>query len=862
MLLLERESQLSALSEYADEADSGDGRLVLLSGEAGVGKSSLVEGFRGAVPGARWFRGACDGLFTPLPLGPLLDIAEQTGGELRQLWRAGAPRADLFTAALRQIAQPGLSVLVVEDVHWADEATLDLLRFLGRRLQGVQAMVVVTYRDDALAASDPLQVTIGELAGERATRRLTLPSLTQSAVNLLAAGTTVEPRRLYELTGGNPFFVHEVLQGAGAELPSSARDAVLSRVGRLGRPARIALDVAAALGNRIELSILRAAARADPHDLDEVLSCGVLTSEGSTLRFRHEIARQAVEGAMAPHRRTAAHRDIMAVLLAEGCDDDARLAYHAEVAGDHDRAVAYAMRAASQASSLGSHREAAAQYQRAIRNESTTEPETIAPLYDSLSDELSLIDRWHEAADACQNALSLWQQGGCALREGDSHRRLSRIMWRLCRGNDAISESERALEVLEVLGPSDELARAYANLAGQRMGDGQSLEAISLAGKAKAMAAERGLDDVASNALNTEACALHNLGGDWQPLLEDALRVAVSADLHEPAGRAYANMYAIYCGTLRFAEAERVYVDGITYCDVHDIDTFGTCLRGQRTNTLVRLGHWDDAITLSEKLLAHGGASPVNSLNPLISLGLVSARRGLAEAWERLDEAKRLADALDEPEYTHAVSLARAEAHWLQGDLAAAQEEAAHALAATEHGQSVDRGAAASWWRRVSGTSARVHDLAQPYSTELAGDFRRATELWDRLGLPYDAAVALLDSSDEMALREALDRLQRLGAVSTAQLARRKMRSLGIRSIASGARSTTRDHPAGLTRREDEVLGLVCQGCTNDEISARLFISTRTVDHHVSSILSKLGVSTRREAVTRAHGLGAAEVTK
>ena len=173
--LLERDAQLASLTGYAGEARHGDGRLVLVAGEAGVGKSALVEQAQRDLPAARWFWGACDGLFTPRPLGPLFDIASKLGGELLELCRADAPREDLFRALLRQISEPAeLHVLVMEDVHWADEATVDLLRFLGRRLRDAPVLLIATYRDDGLTPDDPLRVALGDLATQRSTRRIGL----------------------------------------------------------------------------------------------------------------------------------------------------------------------------------------------------------------------------------------------------------------------------------------------------------------------------------------------------------------------------------------------------------------------------------------------------------------------------------------------------------------------------------------------------------------------------------------------------------------------------------------------------------------------------------------------------------------
>src|SRR5215467_6284037 len=206
MHLLERELPLAALATCAREARHGDGRLVLVAGEAGVGKSALVEQLQNDLADARWSWGACDGLFTPRPLGPLFDLAGQLGGELAELCRAGAAREELFRALLRQVSDPqALDVVVVEDVHWADEATVDLLRFLGRRLRDARVLLIVTYRDDGLAADDPLRIALGDLATQRTTRRVSLTPLSAAAVRTLADRSGLEAAELYRLTDGNPF---------------------------------------------------------------------------------------------------------------------------------------------------------------------------------------------------------------------------------------------------------------------------------------------------------------------------------------------------------------------------------------------------------------------------------------------------------------------------------------------------------------------------------------------------------------------------------------------------------------------------------------------------------------------------------
>ena len=212
MELLERSSFLDALAGYAAEARHGSGRLVLVSGESGIGKTALVEAFQAQLDGARWLWGACDGLLTPRPLGPLFDIAAQAGGQLSGLWDPGAGPDRLFGAFLAELDSPAaLTVAVIEDVHWADEATIDLLRFAGRRLGRMKALVLVTYRDDELG-DDPLRLLLGDLATHSATRRMGLPPLSDEAVRALAGQRDVDAAELCRVTGGNPFLVCEAIE--------------------------------------------------------------------------------------------------------------------------------------------------------------------------------------------------------------------------------------------------------------------------------------------------------------------------------------------------------------------------------------------------------------------------------------------------------------------------------------------------------------------------------------------------------------------------------------------------------------------------------------------------------------------------
>ncbi len=863
MPLLEREAQLAALASYAGEARKAQGRMVLVAGEAGVGKSALVEQLQRDLPCASWFWGACDGLFTPRPLGPLFDIAAKLGGELLDLCRADAPREDLFDALLRQVSEPdALHVVVVEDIHWADEATIDLLRFLGRRIRDATVLLIVTYRDDGLSAGDPLQLALGDLATQRSVRRVGLGPLSVGAVQVMAGGSDREAAALCQLTGGNPFYLSQVIAAGMDEIPASARDAVLARAGRLGPGPREVLDAAALAGTRVEYSLLESVTDCPPSAVDELLAAGLLTGDGTGLKFRHEIARLAVQDAVPAHRRGLIHARILDGLRRSGGDDDARMAFHAEGAGDGPAVLRYAPAAARRAADLGAHREAAAQYGRALRFADGAGTATAAGLYDAFGYEASLLDRMQDAVEARERALALWRQVGDPMREGETLRWLACALNAASRGGEGRAAAVAAIALLEPLGPSPELASAYASLASLRMVNYQHAEAIELAHRAVAIAGPLGRTDIVSDSLNTEACSLQGVGGDWAATMRRALDIAVSGGHEAQVGRAYVNSYAMYVEEKDFTGGEAYFIDGVAYCDEHDLTSYSIFLRSQRTNMLEKAGRWDEAAAVAGELLIRGGPSPGIRLCPLNRLGTIRARRGEPGVWECLDEAMGYADGAGEAQNIVPVRLERAEARWLEGDQAAALREAELAHDSGAGADQWGRGALAVWLRRTGSSRELPRDLAGPYQRQIDGDWAGAARVWQELGCPYEAALALLDSHDEDDLREALEILTGLRAAAVIRVARRKMRALGIRSIPAGPRSATREHPLGLTRREHEVLDLIVDGHTNAEIAEQLFISAKTVDHHVSAVLAKLGVPDRNVAASEAVRLGLARAAR
>jgi DNA-binding CsgD family transcriptional regulator len=842
------------------------GRLVLIAGEAGIGKTALVRALLagGRAPRVLW--GACDALHTPRPLGPLLDIAEAAGGELAAAVADGGAPGTLLAALARDLRRPPPAVVVLEDLHWADEATLDVLRLLARRIESVPALVVATFRDDGLERGHPLRLALGELPRE-ATDRIRLPPLTVDAVAALAGTAGVDPGELHRRTGGNPFYVTEVVAAAGGAIPDTVRDAVLARVARLHPEARALLDAVAIVPLRAELWLLEAIAGGELGPLDACLASGMLRADGDAVAFRHEIARVAIEEALAPHARAALHRRALAALAAAGAGrgDLARLAHHADAAGDADAVLRHAPAAAERAARLGSHREAAAHFARALRHRDRLPAARRAELLERCSYECYLTEAIGDAIDARGRALLEHRAAGDVRREGDAHRWLARLHW--FRGDNAAAEREAriAVELLEALPPGRELAMAYSNMAQLRMLAADRDAAVTWGGRAIALAERLGDVEVVAHALNNVGAAERVRGlPEGAAKLERSLALALEAGLEEHVARAYTNLVATAIELREYADADRLLDVGIAYSTEHDLDAWANYMTGYRARSDLDQGRWAAAAAHAGEVLANPRATPPTRIAPLVVLGTVRARRGDPDPWTPLDEALALARPTGELQRLAPVAAARAEARWLAGaDEAIAAETGAALELALARADARAVGELRAWRRRAGigdgmGPGPRA-PFADPFALERAGDAHRAAAGWAALGCPYEAALALAHARGEEARRRGLDTLQRLGARPAARRVARALRERGVRDVRRGPHHATRANPGGLTARELEVLVLVAQGRRNAEIAGRLFLSEKTVGHHVSAILRKLDVSTRGEAGATAARLGIVE---
>ena len=857
--LLERAWLLEELDGVLAATATG-GRVVLVAGEAGIGKSALVRRFterRSA--DARFLLGTCDPLLTPRALGPLHDIARQTGGRLAGLLASGGPREAVFAAFLDELDQGRRPrVVVVEDAHWADEATLDLLVFLGRRMERTRALLLVTYRDDELGVDHPLRAVVGRLAPETV-RHLRLPPLSGAAVAELARRAGRPAAGLRSLTGGNPLLVTEVL-AAGDAVPLTVRELVLARFGGLPADAQEVVRLVAVVPTRAELWLVEEAARPAPSAVEVGVSAGLLVVGEEAVGFRHELLRQAVEGSLSALGRRELNRRVLEVLArSTGRQVDvARLVHHAREAGDTEAVLRYAPEAARQAAAVAAHREAVGHYRAVLAHADRVPAPARAELLEGYSVEAYLSGLSTEAVSARQAAVALREAAGDPEQLGETLRWLSRLHWWDGNRREAEAAAVRAIAVLETLEPGRQLAMAYSNQAQLDMLANRLEAAMPRARRAVELA--RRLDDqeTLSHALTNIGSArllAGDLGGREE--LEQGFEVATAAGLEDDAARAVGNLATI--GT-EMRDYQHVGADldrALAFVQAHELAGWAQHLLGHRARLRLDLGDWAGAEQDARAALAEQVKGGPRVVDALVPLGLLQARRGDPDAAATLQEATEGAFATRELQWIAPVAAARAEHAWLHGDDRRAAEEAAAVLERAVTAAHPWFTGELAFWLRLAGAPVPVPVVAaEPYRLLLAGDWRVAAGAWQTLGCPYQRALTLACGDQDEALLEALALLDGLGARQTGQRLRRQLRRRGSLRVPRGPTRATAANPAGLTGRQVEVLGLLAEGLTDAEIAARLSLSTKTVGHHVSAVLAKLGVGSRHQATAAARRLG------
>ncbi|HXZ77766.1 MAG TPA: AAA family ATPase [Streptosporangiaceae bacterium] len=854
-MLVEREGFLASLERLLDEALGGSGRLVFVGGEAGVGKTTLAMALAEAVSGPLVRRGSCDSVTTAEPLGPILDALPELAEAVDQ--DAGMSRLRLFQK-VRDVLSESPMLLVLEDVHWADETTLDILRFLGRRLAGAELMILATFRSEELSRDHPLALVLGDLATLPGVVRVQLPPLSAAGVRQLldAEGSDLEADAIFQRTGGNPFYVTEVLAAGAERVPATVRDAVLARVSRLSPAGREVAGVASVLGRRAGIGFLTAVSARPLAAVDECLARGILVTDGDAVGFRHDLARLAVEQSLPAAERASAHARALAQLLEQGSVDHRRLAHHAAGCGDREAVAGHAPLAAARAARLGAHREAAEHLQLALRYHETPDRER-AGLLDQLSYECYLTDQIARARDSGLAALAIYEQEQDARSIGTSQRWLSRLTWFFGQNADSERYAAAAVTTLEQLGPGPGLAMAYSNLAQLRMLADNHTEALHWGGKAIEMARRFGDREAEMHALNNVGSVLAWEGelAEGRARLTQSLDMALADDAHEHAARAYTNLGSSHIERRSFREADRYLQAGISYCTDRDLDTWRLYMSAWLAHSLAEQGHYAAADRCLADVLRQPHVPPITQVCALTVAGVLAARRG-QDGMGPLDQALPIAIQTGEYQRLLPVAIARAEAAWIAGrptDVAADIDRAWHFAIA--HPRRWELGEL-SWWLHLAGEHRRpCVPLASPFALMLSGEHRAAAGEWRDLGCPLWSAYALAFSPRLQDAQECLQILDGLGIPAVRHAVLRDRHARGL-VVPRGPRAARRASPAGLTAREAEVLQLLTEGLSNAEAAERLFLSEKTVGHHVSAVLRKLGEPTRSRAVAKALRLG------
>jgi DNA-binding CsgD family transcriptional regulator/tetratricopeptide (TPR) repeat protein len=857
-ILLEREEALRALDEALASALAGEGRVALVSGEAGIGKTSVVRQFTQLSRGsARTLWGACDALFTPRPLGPFSDIARDAGSSVLASL-AETDRTEFFAGLLEELGREP-TIAVVEDAHWADEASLDALRYLARRIERVPCVLVLTYRDDETGVQHPLRHLLGGVPSDASTR-IDLRPLSDRAVEELARAADRDAAGLHTLTGGNPFFVTEVLAAGAQGVPATVRDAVLARALGLPADARQVLDLASVVPGAVERWLLDTVLGTAASAANACVERGMLVPTSAGLSFRHELARQAVLDAVDPDRRLSYHRAVLRALEGHPQRDRLlpRLAHHAEAAGEAEAVLRYSPQAADRAASLGSHREAAAHYERALRHARSVSDAERLTLLERYAFETLLTGGYTEALEARKQAVELARALGDEHRVGDNLSRVAQPAIALGLNDEGERANREAIAILERIPTSRAHGVAYAFQAYLRMLNRDNAEGVAWGQRALAIAERLGDDDTKEMALNLIGTS-HLMSGEialGSEYLERSRALAALRGNHFRVAAAY-SMLASGSGEMYELDvSERAIRDYLGFAAQHDLEL--SYIRSWLAAVNVYRGRWDEGATLAHELVA-SETSVISRITALVALGRVRARRGDPGADEVLDEALELSLPGGHLQRLGHVHAARAEAAWLAGDVGRTLDEAraVYPLALAKR-HLWFAGELAYWQWRCGQVDDAPDWIAEPYLRQIEGEPEVAAKLWTARGCPYEAARALSESDDGEALLDAYRVFEGLGAVPATRAARQLLRARGL-PVPRGPRPSTRENPANLTARELEVVRLVADGLRNAEIAERLVVSRRTVDHHVASLLRKLNARTRGEAAAKAARLGILE---
>lgn len=773
--LVERDPELDTMASAVQSAvEGGTGVVILVSGEAGAGKSALVRGLLDRLgTDVAVHLGGCDDLLAPRSLGPFRDMAEDHP-ELAAAFASERPD-DVLPALVRALGAQSCAV-VVEDIHWADDATLDAIRYLARRLPGMAAALLLTFRDTGVDDEKPLRRLLGSLVGPHVLR-VTLEPLSVDAVRRLGAIDDAMAKEVHHVTQGNPFFVTEVLAAGGSGVPATVRDAVLARVLGLAPPVRAFVERLSVVPTRAERWLAEALADHDPTVVVAAERSGMIQGGDTSLAFGHELTRQAIETSLTGGERLHANRMVVDALLARADVDPSRLVHHAARSGQVDVVLAHGPTAALEAARLGAHRQAAGLLRVVLDHREQLSRREVADLFTRRGYSLYLVNQYEEALESVEAGVMAGEESGDALALSDALQVLARVVLFARGPMRARLAAARAVDVLETTGDEarlaaalTELARAHSNLATVSIVADADERAERYAERALAMARQQQRTDIEAQAMCYLGDARLSRGDERGATdLARAVSLASSDSRVETRVRCYVNAAHGAYRAGRPDEAERFVAAGLEASA--DWEFFAGQYRLRLTSAAVHasLGDWDLAIAELRAMVRTPEDPGVMGSLARSMLARLLARRGQpGPASEVLAGAvDEVADA-DDSYVTGPVAVAQVELGWLDGSLGAMTDDARRALdlaAATGH-QSLQAELCAYLARAgvlVSGPA----DPPGPWAPTLAGRWQEAAAAWAGLGERYEEAVVLATASNGPASARGRQLLRDLGAEAT-----------------------------------------------------------------------------------------------
>ncbi len=858
MELIERDGFLAVLQSQFENVAGGEGLCVFVCGEAGIGKSSLVKAFcKELKKNYNIYQGTCDALFTPRPLAPLYDILLQLRNGLPENSADIADRTAFFSRVFQELNnQKEVCLIVFEDIHWADEATLDFIKFLARRITQLRCLFILTYRDDEIYSNHPLRNVLGQLNPDSFTRIQLLP-LSRQAVEKMSSEKGYKGEDVYNISGGNPFYVNEILASYSLGIPDNIKDSIISAYNRQEERTKQVWELLSVIPASFEVKYLEKFEPLYAAAIERCLESKILFLNDGLIFFKHELFRRTIETSLSPFRRVSLNKSILDLFQEsfEQNQEIERIIHHAKNANEYEIVVHYAPLAARQAASVGAHIEASKLYLTAIEYYQGNDKDILIQFYESYAYECYLTNQVKEAIIYMGKSLNLWKEKDDNQKIGNCLRFMSRLWWLDGNRKNAENFGKQAIEVLSSEPSSPTKAMAFSNMSQLKMLSDQYAECIAWGEKAIAIARELEDEETLSHALNNVGSVQMNLQSSRQKgieLLQQGLEIALKNSFHEHAARAYSNLGSNGVKMKNYVFAKKILDEGIQYCEERDLDSWRSNMLSLKASLNLGTGDWKKAYSIAGDLLKNENQLPTFSIAALIVVATIKMRVGDADAFPLLLEAEIKAFETMELQRIIPSLVALLEYEWITGRIFIKTEDLERTTAMIEHSiYNVVNNEFAFWLRKARKQHLSLKEKYEGYEVSSAAMALKAAALWEKSGCPYEQALALFEGTDDDK-RKAIAIVHGLGANAVYEKMKLEMRSAGIKSIPRGIRKTTQSNPALLTDRELDVLHLLNRGMQNKEIATTLFISPKTVDHHISAILFKLEAKSRVKAVQEA----------